>query len=109
LNQVFMNILVNAAHSIEEKGTITISTRSGDGEVIVSFTDTGKGIEPSVLPKIFDPGFTTKGVGVGSGLGLAICYQIVTNHHGRIEVTPGDDRGVTFKVYLPAHQVEVRS
>lgn len=109
LNQVFMNILVNAAHSIEGKGTITISTRSRDGEVIVSFTDTGKGIDPSVLPKIFDPGFTTKGVGVGSGLGLAICYQIVTDHKGRIEVTPGHERGVTFKVCLPAHQLEVRS
>jgi signal transduction histidine kinase len=105
LNQVFMNILVNAAHSIEGKGTITISTRSGGGEVIVSFTDTGKGIDASVLPKIFDPGFTTKGVGVGSGLGLAICYQIVTDHNGRIEVTLGDERGVTFKVCLPTHQV----
>jgi len=103
LNQVFMNILVNAAHSIEGKGTITISTRRGNGEIIVSFTDTGKGIDPSVLPKIFDPGFTTKGVGVGSGLGLAICYQIVTEHGGRIEVTPGEERGVTFSVYLPAH------
>jgi signal transduction histidine kinase len=108
LNQVFMNILVNAAHSIGKKGTITISTRYRDGEVIVSFADTGKGIEPSVLPKIFDPGFTTKGVGVGSGLGLAICYQIVRDHNGRIEVTPGEDKGTTFTLYLPAHQIEVR-
>ncbi len=106
LNQVFMNILVNAAHSIQGKGTITISTRSRDGQVHVSFKDTGKGIEPSVLSKIFDPGFTTKGVGVGSGLGLAICYQIVRDHNGRIEVTPGENRGTTFTVCLPTQQVE---
>ncbi len=102
LNQVFMNVLVNAAHAIEGHGTITIRTRYREGEVAVSFTDTGRGIPAAVLPRIFDPGFTTKGVGVGSGLGLAICYRIVKEHGGRIEVASEPEKGTTFTVLLPA-------
>lgn len=101
LNQVFMNILVNAAHAIEGKGKITITTRSDTGSVILTFSDTGKGISPENLVKIFDPGFTTKGVGVGSGLGLAICYRIVKEHGGRIEVQSELGRGSTFTITLP--------
>ena len=101
LNQVFMNVLVNAAHAIDGRGTITIRTRYRDGEVAISFTDTGRGIPAAVLPRIFDPGFTTKGVGVGSGLGLAICYRIVKEHGGRIEVTSEPEKGTTFTVILP--------
>jgi len=101
LNQVFMNILVNAAHAIEGKGKITITTRSNAGSVILTFLDTGKGISPENLVKIFDPGFTTKGVGVGSGLGLAICYRIVKEHGGRIEVQSELGRGSTFTITLP--------
>lgn len=101
LNQVFMNILVNATHAIEGKGKITITTRSNTGSVILTFSDTGKGISPENLVKIFDPGFTTKGVGVGSGLGLAICYRIVKEHGGRIEVQSELSRGSTFTITLP--------
>jgi two-component system NtrC family sensor kinase len=101
LNQVFMNVLVNAAHAIDGRGTITIRTRYRDGEVAISFTDTGRGIPAAVLPRIFDPGFTTKGVGVGSGLGLAICYRIVKEHGGRIEVASEPEKGTTFTVILP--------
>ena len=101
LNQVFMNVLVNAAHAIEGQGKITIATRSNAQSVILTFSDTGKGISPENLAKIFDPGFTTKGVGVGSGLGLAICYKIVKEHGGRIEVQSELGQGSTFTITLP--------
>ena len=101
LNQVFMNVLVNAAHAIEGQGKITITSRSDTGSVTLAFSDTGRGIRPENLAKIFDPGFTTKGVGVGSGLGLAICYKIVKEHGGRIEVQSELGRGSTFTITLP--------
>ena len=104
LNQVFMNLLVNAIHAIEDAGTITLKTEMVKGLVHITFADTGRGIEPEILPKIFDPGFTTKGVGVGSGLGLAICYQIVHEDHGgeiRVESTPQE--GTAFIITLPTH------
>jgi two-component system NtrC family sensor kinase len=101
LNQVFMNILVNAAHAIRGSGAITIRTFREGGSVKVQISDTGSGIPPDVLPKIFDPGFTTKGVGVGTGLGLAICYKIVQDHKGRIDVETEVGRGTTFTITLP--------
>jgi signal transduction histidine kinase len=101
LNQVFMNMLVNAAQAIEGKGKITISTRKGGDHITISFADTGTGISPKNLDRIFDPGFTTKGVGVGSGLGLPICFKIVEEHGGRIDVESELDKGTTFTVTLP--------
>lgn len=107
INQVFLNILVNAAQAIEGHGTITIRTRTataaelGFPAVIVEISDTGKGIAPEHLGRIFDPGFTTKGVGVGTGLGLAICYRIVNAHHGKIEADSTPGRGTTFRIMLP--------
>lgn len=104
LNQVFMNLLVNAAHAIEERGTITIRTgRKGD-EVWVEIADTGKGIAPENLMKIFDPFFTTKPIGQGTGLGLSLSYGIVKKHGGRIEVESEIGRGTTFRVWLPVRQ-----
>ena len=103
LNQVFMNLLVNAIHAIEDAGTITVKTEAVNDSVHITFADTGRGIEPQILSKIFDPGFTTKGVGVGSGLGLAICYQIVYEDHGgeiRVESTPQER--TAFLIILPA-------
>ena len=104
LNQVFMNLLVNAAHAIEKRGTITIRTgRQGD-EVWVEVADTGKGISQEHLKKIYDPFFTTKPVGKGTGLGLSLAYGIIQKHHGRIEVQSEIDKGTTFRVYLPVRQ-----
>jgi len=104
LNQVFMNLLVNAAQAIEGTGTITVTTRRGEseGSVVVEISDDGRGIDPENLSKIFDPGFTTKGAGVGTGLGLSIVYQIVKDHDGEVEVVSQPGVGTTFRVVLPA-------
>ena len=116
INQVFLNILTNAAHAIADHGEITIRTRydaagaqgpdgarvGGEcGAVVIEISDSGCGIPPANLKKIFDPGFTTKGVGVGTGLGLAICYRIVTDHHGSIEAQSRVGQGTTFRILLP--------
>jgi signal transduction histidine kinase len=110
INQVFMNLMVNACQAIEAqaptgdgpRGTITIETaRVGADRVRVSIADSGTGIPEEHLPRIFDPGFTTKGVGVGTGLGLSICYQIVEVHHGEITVESVPGHGARFTVVLP--------
>jgi len=100
LNQVFMNILVNAAQAIEGRGEIRVKTFLEDDAAKIAISDTGPGIASKYLSKIFDPGFTTKGVGLGTGLGLSICYRIVQDHHGTIEVS-SSDRGTTFTITLP--------
>ena len=104
LNQVFMNLLVNAAHAIEERGTITLRTGQQGDEVWVEVTDTGKGIAPEHINKIFDPFFTTKPVGKGTGLGLSLSFGIIQKHHGRIEVSSEVGKGASFKVWLPVKQ-----
>lgn len=103
LNQVFMNLLVNAAQAIEGKGKITISTRLSEpgDEVVVEISDSGKGIKPEHLERIYDPGFTTKGAGVGTGLGLSIVYQIIKDHNGKIEVESKLGSGTIFRIVLP--------
>ncbi len=101
LNQVFMNLLINAVQAIESAGTITVRTRALGDEVCVEISDTGAGIAREHLARIFDPGFTTKGVGVGTGLGLSIVHQIVEEHAGRIEVESELGAGASFRVYLP--------
>jgi PAS domain S-box-containing protein len=101
LNQVFLNLIVNALQAMEGPGGLTIRTFLRDGSVHVSFEDTGPGVAPEHLPRLFDPGFTTKGVGVGTGLGLAICYQIVQDHRGRIEVSSEPGKGARFEVTIP--------
>ena len=101
LNQVFMNLIVNAIQAIDERGRIRIETfRDGD-EAVVHITDDGAGIAKEDHARIFDPGFTTKGVGVGTGLGLSICYRIVQNHGGRLTVTSELGKGSTFTVAIP--------
>jgi signal transduction histidine kinase len=104
LNQVFMNLLVNAAHAIEEHGTITVRTGKEGDEVWVDIVDTGHGIPPEHLQKIFDPFFSTKPVGKGTGLGLSLSYGIVQKHHGRFEVKSEVGKGTTFRVWLPVKQ-----
>jgi PAS domain S-box-containing protein len=101
INQVFLNLLLNAAQAIPEKGTITVETAVDAGQVVVRVTDTGVGISPENLPKLFSPFFTTKPVGKGTGLGLSISYNIVRKHHGTIEVRSEVGRGSTFTVRLP--------
>jgi len=107
LNQVFMNLLVNGAHAIEERGTITIRTGMDGGDWIwVEIADTGKGIKPEALSRIFDPFYTTKPVGKGTGLGLSLSYSIVERHGGKIEVESTVGEGTCFRVRLPASQTE---
>ncbi|MFZ2269016.1 MAG: PAS domain S-box protein [Azonexus sp.] len=102
LNQVFMNLLVNAGHAIEKQGTITLRTACrGDNEVCIEVIDTGKGIAPEHLSRVFEPFFTTKPVGKGTGLGLSLSYGIVDKHRGRIEVDSQVGVGTTFRVILP--------
>ena len=103
LNQVFLNLLVNARQAIHGKGEITIETAVEGDRVPIAISDTGHGIEPEHLLRVFDPGFTTKGVGVGTGLGLSICYQIVRNHHGEITVDSKPGEGATFTIRIPVH------
>ncbi len=104
MNQVFMNILVNAAHAIEDRGVITLTTGSDGDAVCVEIADTGKGIAPEHLKRIFDPFFTTKPVGKGTGLGLSLSYGIVQKHHGKIEVQSEPGVGTKFRVTIPVHQ-----
>ncbi len=101
LNQVFMNIISNAIDAINDKGTIWIKTCSENSTIFIKLGNDGKPIEPRYLKKIFDPGFTTKGVGVGTGLGLSIVYNIVEKHSGRITVTSDETSGTEFTIELP--------
>ncbi|KAF0191821.1 MAG: hypothetical protein FD165_1544 [Gammaproteobacteria bacterium] len=110
LNQVFMNMLVNAAHAIESRGTITVRTgKQGDDWVWAKIMDTGNGIPPDKIKRIFEPFFTTKPVGKGTGLGLSLSYSIVQKHHGRIEVESEAGKGTTFTVWLPVTQAEAKA
>lgn len=101
LNQVFMNLFINASQALDGKGEIRIKTRTLDGKVSIQIADTGKGILPEHLPRIFDPGFTTKGTGIGTGLGLSICYNIIQKHKGTITVESEPGRGTEFTITLP--------
>jgi signal transduction histidine kinase len=105
VNQVFMNLLVNACQAMGDTGTLIITTRTIADEVEVRIADTGHGIPPERLSRIFDPGFTTKGATVGTGLGLSIVYQIVSGHGGDIFVESELGRGTAFTVRLPVRHV----
>ena len=102
LNQVWMNLLVNAAQAIEDNdGTVRIQTLRDGKTVSVSVTDSGKGISPENLKRIFDPFFTTKPVGEGTGLGLSISHGIVEQHAGTIAVNNIPGEGTMFTITLP--------
>jgi two-component system NtrC family sensor kinase len=103
MEQVFMNIILNAADAMKGSGTLTIGTRRDKTMVAIEFRDTGPGIPAAIIDKIFDPFFTTKDSteGTGMGLGLSVSYGIVKNHSGDIEVRSEEGQGTTFIVRLP--------
>jgi signal transduction histidine kinase len=104
INQVIMNILVNAGHAVEKEGVIRISTSCDGQAVCIRISDNGKGIKETDINKIFDPFFTTKPVGKGTGLGLSISFGIIQKHHGSIDVKSKPGEGATFEIRLPIRQ-----
>jgi two-component system NtrC family sensor kinase len=103
LQQVLMNLIINAVQAMGEKGTLTVATgESGEGFVEVQISDTGRGIPADEVDRIFDPFYTTKESGEGTGLGLSIAYGIVTKHGGTITVASEVGKGSTFTIRLPA-------
>jgi signal transduction histidine kinase len=102
LQQVFLNLFLNARDALPEGGKVAIGTASESTEVRIAITDNGTGIKSDDVQKIFDPFFTTKPTGQGTGLGLAVCYGIITAHGGKIEVRPNASKGTTFYIALPA-------
>ena len=101
LNQVFLNLMINAAQAIKERGTIRITTRRENDWVWIEVSDTGAGIAPEHMNRIFEPFFTTKQVGKGTGLGLSLSYSIIAKHNGRIEVESEVGEGSIFRIWLP--------
>ncbi len=105
LNQVIMILLKNASEAIDGEGEINISTAAQGEHVRITVSDTGRGIPAEYMNRIFDPGFTTKGVNVGVGLGLPICHKIVVDEHkGHIDVSSEPGRGTTFTITLPQYR-----
>jgi signal transduction histidine kinase len=101
LNQVFLNLFVNAIHAIKESGIIKIKTWRDEQYIFIKISDNGGGISKENIARVFDPGFTTKGVGVGTGLGLSICYNIISKHKGEIGVESIEGKGTSFTIKLP--------
>jgi signal transduction histidine kinase len=107
INQVFMNLLVNAAQAIVNQGEIRITTRENNGCVEIAITDTGQGIPSDKIEKIFDPFFTTKPIGKGTGLGLNLSYSIIKKHNGAIDVHSELGKGTTFIIRIPVHGLDI--
>jgi two-component system, NtrC family, sensor kinase len=103
INQVFVNLLVNAGQAIENHGTITVTSRQKDTQIILTISDTGRGMTEEIRKRIFDPFFTTQKVGAGTGLGLSISYGIIKKHDGEITVESEPGKGSTFTIRLPIH------
>src|SRR5580658_4830147 len=101
INQVLLNLVVNAIDACGQGGKVIIRTRPSDDGVILQVIDNGSGIDPETMTKIFDPFFTTKPLGQGTGLGLSISHGIISEHGGRIEVDSTPGKGSTFTVHLP--------
>ena len=107
INQVFMNLLVNAAQAIETTGRITVRSGFENQHVWFEVLDTGKGMPEEVRKRIFEPFYTTKPVGKGTGLGLSISYDIIVKKHGgRIDVTSEPGLGTCFRLWLPLKQAD---
>ncbi len=109
LNEVFMNLLVNACQAIKESGRIAVETECEADSAVIKIRDNGCGIAPEHIGRIFDPGFTTKGVGVGTGLGLAIVYSVINEHGGSVSVESTLGQGSTFTIRLPLNRRSART
>jgi two-component system NtrC family sensor kinase len=110
LNQVFMNLIVNAVQALDESkgmGTITLSTGHQDEWVWVEVQDNGRGMSAETRKRLFEPFFTTKPVGKGTGLGMSVSYNIVQKHHGRIELDSLPGEGTRFRVWVPVKQAKM--
>jgi two-component system, NtrC family, sensor kinase len=109
LQQVFTNLILNARDAIPDGGQIVVGTSTADdGSLVAEISDTGIGIAPENVAKIYDPFYTTKGVGQGTGLGLAVSYGIIQEHAGRISVDSTPGQGTTFRITLPTARVRAR-
>jgi|GEM_PF-5454712 len=102
LNQVFLNLLINACHAIDGNGIISVKTGLHNGNVKIEISDTGRGIDKAVMKNIFKPFYTTKPIGIGTGLGLSISHGIIEQHQGSISVKSDPGKGTTFTVIIPA-------
>ena len=102
LQQVLMNLLLNARDAMPTGGELRIETTQNNGASVLRVSDTGTGIKESDLEKVYDPFFTTKGVGKGTGLGLSVSYGIIQEHRGTIAVESDPDTGTTFRITLPS-------
>ena len=102
INQVLLNLLLNAAQAMDRPGEIRVTTVAEGDRVRIEISDNGHGIAPDVLPRIFDPFFTTRGVGEGTGLGLTVAHDVIAGHGGTIDVASEVGRGTTFTLRLPA-------
>ena len=101
LQQVFFNLILNARDAMPSGGWLTLATRADDDAVVVEVRDTGTGIKREDIKRIYDPFFTTKGIGRGTGLGLSVSYGILQEHGGAIFVESAPGQGTTFQVALP--------
>jgi len=104
INQVLVNLLVNAAQAIKEKGVITVRSGEQGDTVWLEVSDNGCGMSPEVQNRIFEPFYTTKAVGKGTGLGLSITWEIINRHHGKLDVRSAPGQGSTFRITLPQTQ-----
>lgn len=109
LQQVFINIILNAIDAMPEGGTLKIELEQTDTEAVIRIEDTGTGIKEQDLPHIFDPFFTTKGIGKGTGLGLSISYAIIKEHEGHIAVESESGKGSLFSIYIPMDLNKINS
>jgi signal transduction histidine kinase len=112
LRQVFLNLLTNASDAMPDGGTLTVRAKqqaleTGAPAVVIEFSDSGVGVEPADLPKLWEPFFTTKPEGKGTGLGLPICRRTVEEHHGTIEIDSLPGKGTTVRIILPATEGEI--
>jgi signal transduction histidine kinase len=103
LTQVLLNLIFNAIDAMVPGGTISITTRNHQDTVLIDITDSGTGIAPDMMPYLFEPFFTTKKA--GTGLGLFICHEIVTKHHGMIDIASPPGRGTVVTITFPSGEV----